>query len=159
MTEAHENNSKRYIIIGAGIAGVSAAEAIHQSDPDAEITLISNENVPPYFRMNLTRYLAGELDASKLVLHSPDWYPQNHINLLLNTTATGLLLEEKQVILSDGSAVPYDTLILTTGAAPFVPPFPGTGLKGVQTLRTLHDANTILKACHQPIHVVCIGGG
>jgi nitrite reductase (NADH) large subunit len=156
---AAETAVHRYVIVGAGIAGVSAAEAIRKSDPDATIILLSSESELPYFRMNLTRYLAGELDSSKLSLHPMVWYGENRINLQLNTTVTDLLPDEKILILSDERKIPYDTSILATGASPFVPPFPGTKLEGVQTLRTLHDANAILAVCSNPIRVVCIGGG
>jgi nitrite reductase (NADH) large subunit len=75
MTQADTN--KRYIIVGGGIAGVSAAEAIHALQPEADITLISEEPNLPYFRMSLTRYLAGEVEREKLTLHNQQWYLQN----------------------------------------------------------------------------------
>jgi nitrite reductase (NADH) large subunit len=158
-TKAADPLAKKYVIVGAGIAGVSAAEAIRKSDPAGVITLLSNEDKLPYFRMNLTRYLAGEIDDSRLDLHPLNWYSQNNINLHLNTTVVDILTQDKEVVLADGETVPYDILILAAGASPFIPPFPGTGLEGVQTLRTMQDANMILDACCQPVHVVCIGGG
>lgn len=150
---------KKYVIVGAGIAGVSAAEAIHKSDPQAEITLISNEDSLPYFRMNLTRYLAGEVEAKALDLHIPAWYPENHVDLRLNSSAVDILPQEKTLLLSDGSRLQYDLLILTAGAHPFVPPIPGADLAGVQTVRTIHDADCVLDVCRRHARVVCIGGG
>lgn len=150
---------KRFVIVGCGIAGMSAAEAIRKADPLAVIHMYSNESEPPYFRMNLTRYLAGEVTADKLPLHPQSWYVDNHIDLHIQTRVVDLFPNEKNILLVDGQKVPYDTLILASGASPFVPPFRGAELAGVQTLRTLADANTILEACKQPIHVVCIGGG
>jgi len=154
-----EPAAKHYVIVGAGIAGVSAAEAIHKNDPQASILLLSKEPELPYFRMNLTRYLAGEVEANKLDLHNQAWYEQNRIELRLNTTVTSILPAEKMLILEDQDKIPYDILILATGASPFLPPFPGKDLAGVQTLRTIHDADSILAACCEPIPVVCIGGG
>ncbi|HNW94645.1 MAG TPA: FAD-dependent oxidoreductase [Anaerolineaceae bacterium] len=150
---------KRYLIIGAGIAGVSAADAIHQAEAEAKVVLLSDETELPYFRMNLTRYLAGELDDSKLDLHSRAWYLENHIELHLNSKVVDIDPHAQRVFCADGRSYDYDTLILTTGASPFVPPFPGANLAGVQTLRTLHDANSILAVCTRPVNVVCIGGG
>ena len=150
---------KRYLIIGAGIAGVSAADAIHQADPNGKVVLLSDETELPYFRMNLTRYLAGELDDSKLDLHSRAWYLENHIELHLNCKVVDIDPRAQQVFCADGRVFDYDTLIMTTGASPFVPPFPGVDLAGVQTLRTLRDANSILAVCTRPVNVVCIGGG
>lgn len=157
--EAVHPYSKRYLIIGAGIAGVSAADAIHQADPNGKVVLLSDETELPYFRMNLTRYLAGELDSSKLDLHSRAWYLENHIELHLNTKVVDIDAHTQQVFSADGRSYEYDLLIMTTGAVPFVPPFPGSDLAGVQTLRTLRDANAILSVCTRPVNVVCIGGG
>lgn len=149
----------RYIIIGGGIAGVSAAEALHANQPDADITLISEEHNLPYFRMSLTRYLAGEVEREKLTLHDKQWYLQNHITILINTHVDAIDVEAKHVILADGQKLPYDKLILASGAHPNVPPFPGRELKGVQTLRTLEDADLILDVARTQAKVVCIGGG
>ena len=157
MSQTEAN--KRYIIIGGGIAGVSAAEAIHTVQEDADITLISEERNLPYFRMSLTRYLAGEVEREKLSLHDQQWYLQNHITILLNTHVDAINAETKQITLADGQKLAYDKLILASGAHPNVPPFPGRELKGVQTLRTLEDADLIMDVARQQAKVVCIGGG
>ena len=157
MTQTETIN--RYIIIGGGIAGVSAAEALHALQPDSDITLISEEHYLPYFRMSLTRYLAGEVEREKLTLHDQQWYLQNHITILLNTHVEAIDAEAKQISLADGQKLPYDKLILASGAHPNVPPFPGRELKGVQTLRTLEDADLILDVARKQAKVVCIGGG
>ena len=149
----------RYLIICAGIAGVSAADSIHQADSTANVVLLSDETELPYFRMNLTRYLAGELDDSKLDLHSRAWYLENHIELHLNSKVVDIDPRERRVSTADGLSFDYDVLVMTTGASPFVPPFPGANLAGVQTLRTLRDANAVLSVCSRPVNVVCIGGG
>ncbi len=157
MTQA--DSIKRYIIIGGGIAGVSAAEAIHALQPEADITLISEEHNLPYFRMSLTRYLAGEVEREKLILHEQEWYLRNHITILLNTHAEAIDAEGKRVSLADGQILPYDKLILASGAHPNMPPFPGRELKGVQTLRTLEDADLIMEVARKQARVICIGGG
>ena len=149
----------RYIIIGGGIAGVSAAEAVHALQPEADISLISEEHYLPYFRMSLTRYLAGEVEREKLTLHEQQWYLHNHITILLNTHVEAIDAEAKQISLADGQKLPYDKLILASGAHPIMPPFPGRELKGVQTLRTLDDADLILEVAREQGQVVCIGGG
>ena len=152
-------STKRYTIIGGGIAGVSAAEAIHALQPDADITLISEEPNLPYFRMSLTRYLAGEVEREKLILHNQQWYLQNHITILLKTHVEAIDTELKHISLADGQKLPYDKLILASGAHPNVPPFPGRELKGVQTLRTLEDADLIMEVARSRAKVICIGGG
>ncbi len=127
--------------------------------PEADISLISEEHYLPYFRMSLTRYLAGEVEREKLILHDQQWYLHNHITILLNTHVEAIDAEAKQISLADGQKLPYDKLILASGAHPNVPPFPGRELKGVQTLRTLDDADLILEAARKQGQVVCIGGG
>jgi nitrite reductase (NADH) large subunit len=150
---------QRVVIVGAGIAGVSAAEAIRDDKSNGTVTLLSDEAHLPYSRMNLTRYLAGEVNLDKLDLHPQSWYQENQIELYLNSPVTTVDPMQKIVRLADGREFAYDTLLLTNGAHPFVPPIAGAQTAGVQTLRTLEDANAILAAMAQPINVVCIGGG
>ncbi len=154
-----QNKKLRLVIIGAGIAGVSAAEAAHKAKPDTEILLISAEEVLPYFRMNLTRYMAGELEKDRLFLHKPDWYEKNEISLKLGTRVESIDPEKHLVKTDAGDEIGYDKLILTAGAHPFVPPFSGKEKRGVQTVRTLDDADLILEICKDDGEIVCIGGG
>jgi len=147
------------VVLGAGIAGVSAAETIRKFAPQADLTLISNETYLPYYRLNLTRYLAGEISPDQLTLHPDIWYNLHNIRLLRNITAQALDLENKELILSDESRVPFDRLVLTPGSHPFIPPFPGASRKNVTTLRTRQDADFILEACQGNRKCICIGGG
>lgn len=157
--KSNTSPAQRIVIVGAGIAGVSAAEAIREVNSSATVILLSDEVRLPYSRMNLTRYLAGEVSLDKLDLHPQSWYQENQIDLYLNNPVTELDPKQKIVRLADGREFAYDTLLLTNGARPFVPPITGVHIPGVQTLRTLEDANAILAAIAQPINVVCIGGG
>ena len=140
-------------------AGLSAAEAIRGAAPDAEITLLSAETGPPYYRLNLTRYLAGEIAPDDLPLHSLKWYEDRRIDLVLGAVLEKLHPKEKKISLMDGSHLEYDKLIVATGAHPFVPPISGSGQPHVFTLRTAGDADTILSAVSSETQVVCIGGG
>jgi nitrite reductase (NADH) large subunit len=150
---------EKVIIVGAGIAGVSAAETLRKTDPAAEILLLSSDSIPPYYRINLTRYLAGDVKESDLPLHPQDWYYEHAIDLLLNSELGAIDAAKKQITLADGETNSYDKLILTTGANPFIPPFPGKEKKNVLTLRTKEDADLILQICQPGKKVVCIGGG
>ncbi len=152
-------NKTRFLIVGGGIAGVSAAEAIHKVDPSADITLISGEPSLPYFRMNLSRYLAGEINRDQLDLHKEGWYLENHINIIVGAQVHNIDSELKRVTLDDGRVFSYEKLILANGASPFVPPIRGKELPGVMTLRSLEDAERIIQICNHPANVVCIGGG
>jgi nitrite reductase (NADH) large subunit len=149
----------RVVIAGAGITGVSAAEALRKSAPQAEILLLSREPDLPYYRLNLTRYLAGEVAADQLTLHPEEWYVDRKINLMLGGELKSIDAEGKRVVLQDGSVEDYDKLVLTAGAHAFVPPFPGTDRDRVSVLRTLADARGILGAARGGCRCVIIGGG
>ncbi len=151
--------ASRIVIAGAGIAGLSAAKAVRDTAPDAEITLLSAETEPPYYRLNLTRYLAGEVAEGDLPIHSLKWYEEHRIHLVLGTSLAKVHSPEKKIELLDGSPLAYDKLIVATGARPFVPPIPGSEQPHVHTLHTSGDAKTILSAVSPATQVVCIGGG
>jgi len=126
--------------------------------------LISNETDWPYYRMNLTRYLAGEVTAADLALHPQGWYAENGITLRRETVVSALDLAQKELTLEDSSRISFDKLVLAAGSHPFLPPFPGAGLANVTTLRTRQDADFILAAasmaaCQAHPNVVVIGGG
>lgn len=159
MSKVTSKAINTYIIIGGGIAGVSAAEAIREVDKIGRIILICKEAELPYYRMNLTRYLAGDIHVSALPLHPDDWYRSQAVELMLNTSVDSINPATKEVSLVRNGKLSYDKLILANGAQPFVPPFPGRDLKGVWSVRTHSDADNILYCCVPPIRVVCIGGG
>ena len=149
----------KVVIAGAGIAGVSAAEALRKASPQAEITLISNEALFPYYRMNLTRYLAGEVGIDQLDLHPQSWYADNRITLLTGCELRRIDLAKKELTLQDDRRIAFDKLILTIGAYPFLPPFPGASLRNVCTVRTRKDIDFLLEVCPECETCVCIGGG
>jgi len=159
VTQPQKRASLKVVIVGAGIAGVSAAESLKKYAPQAEIRLISKEAALPYYRLNLTRYLAGEVQADQLPLHPEAWYAERQIELMLGEELRSIDLDGKRVALRDGSQYGYDKLILTAGSHPFVPPFPGSNRENVMVLRTRTDADKILDACHKATECVCIGGG
>jgi len=150
---------RHVVIAGAGAAGLAAAEAARRSAPACRITLLSHEAEAPYYRLNLTRYLAGEVTRPELRIHPPAWYAERRIELLTGVTATGLDLDGHRLAFSDGTAVAFDTLVLASGASAFVPPVPGATLSGVISLRTVEDADRLLAAVAAGGPCVCIGGG
>ncbi|MFC1558238.1 FAD-dependent oxidoreductase [candidate division KSB1 bacterium] len=156
---SHADSMKKIVIVGAGIAGVSAAEAVRKTSPQAEIVLLSKEEHLPYYRLNLTRYLAGDIGADELELHSREWYTGKKIDLLLEKELLSLDPEKKIVTVQDGSQYTYDKLILTVGSHPFVPSFPGANKENVTVLRTRQHADAILNLCREGMRCVCIGGG
>ena len=156
---AAAGSDARVVILGSGIAGLAAAEGLRGVAPDARIVLISKEPTLPYYRLNLTRYLAGEITRGDLPVHSEDWYHEQRIELRQGIEATQLDLDARTVELRDGERLPFDRLVLATGAHPFVPPIPGADRDGVVSLRTIEDADLILGAVGSGRRCLCIGGG
>ena len=119
------------IIVGAGIAGVSAAEEVRKTSPSAEITLISSEMELPYYRISLTHYLAGDIKPEQFAIHPESWYADKQIDLRLGVEVLTINPVLKTITLSSGDVLDYDRLVLTPGARPFVPPITGTNLGNV----------------------------
>ncbi len=149
----------KYMIIGNGVAGTTAAANIRKHDSDGEITIISNEAVFFYSRIRLIEYLAGEADEEHIVIYKKEWYEQNNIRLLLNTFLTEIDKDKKEVKTSTGEVLNYDKLLLATGGISFVPPLKGSDKKGVFTLRTIRDADEIIQYTKGMKKAVLIGGG
>jgi nitrite reductase (NADH) large subunit len=148
----------RLVILGGGIAALSAAQAARATRPDARITLVHRESTLPYDRMSLTRYLAGDVARETLLLRNHEWFKEQGISLV-QAEARSLDLAYRRVVLDDGQTLPYDRLLIATGAHPFVPPILGVRRQGVHVLRTLDDAEAILRSVRKGSRCVCIGGG
>ncbi len=157
--EARAPGKERVLVIGAGIAGISAAEEVRNHAPEAEIILIAKEDEFPYYRINLTRLLAGEIEEQVLPLRPTDWFETYRIEFMKGVAVKDLVLAEKALRIEDGTVIQYDKLIVATGAHPSIPPLAGTGLDGVFTAQTIEDARDILNTIKPGANVVCIGGG
>ena len=140
---ADSGKALRLVVVGAGIAGTSAVESMREASARAEITLVSREPELPYYRLNLTRYLAGEVEAEDLPIHSERWFEQRDVRLLRGAEVVALRPDEQVVELDDGRRLRFDRLLLAAGAHPFVPPFPGASREGVTALRSVRQADRI----------------
>ncbi|MEE8483108.1 MAG: FAD-dependent oxidoreductase [Nitrospinota bacterium] len=159
-----KESGMKYLIIGNGVAGTTAAQAIRHADPTGEITIITEEPDAFYSRIRLIHFLDGSVPKEKLKLKKDGWYADNKINLRLNTKAETIDAAGKTVSTSDGESIEFDRLLLATGGIPFVPPITGVEKKGVFTLRTLDDALAIIDYAKSLRHytnsrIVVIGGG
>ena len=132
---------KRIIIIGGGIAGLSAAQAARETDPEARIHLICEEKTLPYYRLRICELFSGA-DAAKLAVHNHQWFTSNNIEVLMSK-ATSINSAQKQVIFADGSYLFYDKLIIATGAKGNVPEAEGNDRANVRALRFLSDVEHI----------------
>jgi NADPH-dependent 2,4-dienoyl-CoA reductase/sulfur reductase-like enzyme/nitrite reductase/ring-hydroxylating ferredoxin subunit len=148
------------VIIGAGPSGLVAAETLRREGYDGPITIVGDEGIP-IDRPNLSKdYLAGSAPEEWMPLRDQAGLAAQKI-ALVTTHAQSLDLARKQVVLADGKTLPYDALVLATGAAPIRLPMPGAELPSVHLLRTLADSRAIIAAATKPgvKSAVVIGGG
>ena len=146
------------VIVGAGIAGITAADHARKTAPNAKITVISKEPGLPYYRLNLTRFLAGEVDENALILRDARSLDASGITLQEGEVSTIDRLA-RTVSLRDGTTLSYDRLVLANGSHPFVPPIMGATRSGVMPFRTLGDARSIIDRAKSGSRSVVIGGG
>jgi nitrite reductase (NADH) large subunit len=149
----------RFVIIGNGVAGVTAARALSDAGAGAEIEVYTQEIHHYYPRPRLQSFLAGEIELEELPLYIPAWYEKRGIAVHLGVEVVGLDPRAKQIALTDGRQVPYDRLLLATGSHPFVPPIEGVDKGGVFTLRTIEDALAIKRWAKGAERAVVIGCG
>lgn len=149
----------KYLIIGNGIAGLSAAREIRNNDKDGQLIMISSEPYLTYYRMKLTEGIEKNFTLSDLLVNKEDWYKDKNIEVLLSKIVVKLDVENKTISLDDGLQVTYDKLLIATGSRPFIPPINGKFKEGVFALRTLNDLEYIKEYISDKETVTVIGGG
>ena len=148
----------RYVLIGNGVAGISAAEAIRQHDPAGEIMLIGNEAQEFYSRPGLPYLLSGEVPEDSLFPMDKEDYRQ--LNLRRWRAVVKAIDPLKHwVSLENGSVINYDRLLVATGATAAFPPVPGTQLQRVVKMDTLEDVRRIFELGRTAHSAVIVGGG
>ena len=149
----------RHLIIGAGPAGVVAAEHLRKYDPDGTVTLIGEEPEPPYSRMAIPYLLVDRIDERGTYLRKdPAHFAALGIDVVQDRV-TAVDTAVKAVTLARGRTTPYDRLLIATGASPVVPPIPGVDRDGVHACWTLEDARRIAQRARKGSSVVLIGAG
>ena len=136
----HDASVRQVIVIGHGIAGVTAADHVRRIHPDCEVTVVGKEKFPLYNRMGITRLIYGRSAMQGLYLLPEAWYADNRISCWLNTRAARIDPGAQTVALATGETLSYDRLILATGSASHVPTIPGFGAAGTFVLREAEDA-------------------
>ena len=148
------------VIVGGGHAGGTAAAMLRQFEYDGRISIIGEEPIAPYQRPPLSKaWLKGEADAESLALRPDSFYDEQNIALRLSTTARSIDRAAKTVTLEDGETVPYDILIIATGARARRLSLPGSNLAGVQVLRSAADAELLKLALGPGKRLAVVGGG
>ncbi len=149
----------RHLIVGAGPAGVIAAETLRKADPTSEITLLCGEGEPPYARMAIPYLLKGDIDeAGTHIRKDRDHYARLGISVV-SVRAQAVDTAARVVHVGDGRPLPYDRLLLATGSRPSRERIPGIDLPGVHTCWTLHDARALIARARPGTRIVQMGAG
>jgi nitrite reductase (NADH) large subunit len=150
----------KLVMVGNGMAGVRTLEELLKIAPDLyDVTVFGAEPHPNYNRILLSPVLAGEQTLDEIVLNPLSWYEDNGITLHLGKKVVDIDRKARLVHAEDGTEVPYDRLLITTGSNPFILPIPGKDLEGVIAYRDIADTNTMIDAATRYKHAVVIGGG
>jgi nitrite reductase (NADH) large subunit len=133
----------KIIIIGGGIAGLTAAETIRKNDKQAIIFIITDEDYYPYSRIKLSKYVNSDINLDDLYIHKQNWYEEMNINIITSSKVVKINSREKEVKLNNGDELSYDKLIIASGGYNFIPPFPNVNLMGVFSIRNIYDIKKI----------------
>jgi 3-phenylpropionate/trans-cinnamate dioxygenase ferredoxin reductase subunit len=151
---------QRFVIVGAGLAGAKAAEALRDQGFTGQITVIGDELHRPYERPPLSKgHLTGQADRDSMAVHPAAWYTDHQVELALGIGVSRLDREAHRVDLADGSSHRYDKLLLATGASPRKPPVPGADAMGVHYLRRIEDSESIKDALTKASRLTIVGAG
>jgi NAD(P)H-nitrite reductase large subunit len=148
-----------HVILGAGPAGVVAAETLRKLDSKCKITLVGGEGEPPYSRMAIPYLLSGDIKEGGTYLRQDKKHYDDLDIKYVQANAKSVDSKAKTVALDGGKDLKYDTLLIATGSSPLQPPVKGLDLPGVSTCWTLEDSRKILKTAKKGDSVVLMGAG
>lgn len=152
-------HEKRYVIIGNGVAGTTAAEHLRKHDPNCSIHLLTNEAYPLYNRVSLPRFLQGVLTEQKVMIRDFAWHEQRNIHFLTNTLVTSVHTDEQLVVTETGQQLPYDALLVASGGWANPLCVPGVeDTKHIYNFVTLEDTKTIIARMLESRTAVAYGG-
>ena len=153
-----EATPEKIVIVGGGAAGFAAAEMLRREQYRGSIVMLSDDEAAPVDRPNLSKdYLAGKAPESWVPLRGESYYSKNQIDLRLRTQAVRIEPQTREVVLTGGVSVPYDRLLLATGAEPVRLTIPGADQPHVHTLRSLVDCRAIIEKAAMARRVVVLG--
>jgi NADPH-dependent 2,4-dienoyl-CoA reductase/sulfur reductase-like enzyme/nitrite reductase/ring-hydroxylating ferredoxin subunit len=148
----------KFVIVGGGAAGFAAAETLRREGFAGAIAMLSSDGAMPVDRPNLSKdYLAGNAPEDWLPLRGEDFYQDAAIDLRLNTSVSAIDPKTRSVTLGNGDKLPFDRLLLATGAEPVKLQIPGADQPHVHTLRSVADSRAIIKAAGSAKRVLVIG--
>ena len=148
-----------YVVVGAGPAGVVAAETLAKTDPGSEVILIGGEDAPPYSRMAIPYYLTGNIKEAGTYLRKTEGHYDDLDIKYVQATVESVSPADHELKLAGGGTQSYSKLLIATGARPIKPPVSGLDLAGVHHCWTLEDARRIIDLAHEGAHVTLMGAG
>ncbi|HEY0699752.1 MAG TPA: NAD(P)/FAD-dependent oxidoreductase, partial [Micromonospora sp.] len=155
-----ESNRPTFVIVGASLSGVRAAETLREEGFTGRVVLVGEETEPPYERPSLSKgYLLGKEPREKAFRHDREWYAEHDVELLLGRRVTAVDREAHTVTLDGYEQLGYDKLLLATGSRVRQLAVPGADLADVRYLRTLDEAEALLAALRGGGQVVVVGAG
>jgi 3-phenylpropionate/trans-cinnamate dioxygenase ferredoxin reductase subunit len=153
-------SSTTFVIVGGGLAGAKAVEALRDNAFDGQIILFADETHLPYERPPLSKeYLAGKKSLNDFTVHNSDWYVQRSVDVRLASRVSRVDTAAHTVGLPDGTTVRYDKLLLATGSASRRPPIPGSDADGVYYLRSYEDAQLLNDVLAEGSSLAVVGAG
>jgi NAD(P)H-nitrite reductase large subunit len=152
-------HDRRYVIIGNGIAGTTAADTLRKNDPNCSIHLLTNEPYPLYNRVSLPRFLQGVLTEQKVMIRDFAWHEQRNIQLITETMVPDVNTDERVVVTDKGQVLPYDALLVATGGWANPLRAPGAeGTRHIYNFVTLDDTKTIIARMLESRTALAYGG-
>jgi len=148
----------KYVVIGDGVAGLSALKALRAIDSEGDAAIVSAEGLVPYSKVLLIPYIANKISEEKLNMVARDFYASNHVEVLLGARAAALDASAQRVFLSDGGELRFQKLLIASGGDPTLPS-QWKEVPGILGLRTLADARCIRAGAHAGKRIVISGGG
>jgi NAD(P)H-nitrite reductase large subunit len=148
-----------HVIIGDGIAGSSAAETIRETDPAADITVLTDEGEALYNRILIKEFAKGKMPEGPIKIHQPEWYDERDIDLQLDTMVTEVDTDAQEIHTHKGRVIEYDTLLIATGGTPAQLPVENSDADGVHHFWTFQDARAISEHAEQAETGVIVGAG
>ncbi|GAC1468111.1 MAG: FAD/NAD(P)-binding oxidoreductase [Chloroflexota bacterium] len=151
-------DSERFVVVGNGVAGTTAAEHIRKNAPDATITVLGGEPYPLYNRVALPIFLKGRVQEKNVMMRTREIHEQRGIDLRLGTWVAGVSREDGVVCLESGEEIPFDKLLIATGGTPRALGVAGDHLEGVYQFQTLDDTKALSARCEDSRSAVSLGG-
>jgi len=151
--------STSHVIVGDGIAGSSAAETIREQDPDADVTVLTDEGETLYNRILIKEFAKGKLPEAPISIHEPGWYEERDIGLQMNTYVTEIDPDAHEVHTHSGDTYEYDKLLIATGGTPAQLPVENSDAEGIHHFWTFQDARKIREHAEEAEKGIIVGAG